>query len=149
MNEILSDFCNWVSDMKENPEIIGSELVNVGGKISRGLAAVVGGTVEVVGAVGAAAVDIAASGVGGAVDGVCGKGRGEVIARAGETAANLIKKPFGKASDFVRSGAAVATLAVSKVAGDVGGRVERTRGDEWVYQRDYAARVAAGDAHPL
>ena len=33
MNEVLSDFCNWVSDMRENPEIIGSELANVGGKI--------------------------------------------------------------------------------------------------------------------
>lgn len=124
MNEVLSDFCNWVSDMRENPEIIGSELANVGGKIGRGLAAVVGGTVEAVGAVGAAAVDITASGVGGAVDGLCGRGKGEGIARAGETAANLIKKPFGKVSDCVRSGAAVATLAVSKVTGDVGGEIE-------------------------
>ena len=54
MNEVLSDFCNWVSDMKDNPEIIGSELANVGGKIGRGVAALVGGTVEAVGAVGAA-----------------------------------------------------------------------------------------------
>ena len=124
MNEILSDFCTWVSDMKENPELIGSELVNVGGKIGRGLAAVVGGSVEAVGAVGAAAVDIAASGVGGAVDGVCGRGKGEGIAKAGETAAKLIRKPFGKVSDCIISGTAVATHAVSKAAGDVGGELE-------------------------
>ena len=58
------------------------------------------------------------------MDGLCGRGKGEGIARAGETAANLIKKQFGKVSDCVRSGAAVATLAVSKVAGDVGGEIE-------------------------
>ena len=116
MNEILSDMKTWFSDMKENPEIIGSELANVGGKIGRGVAALVGGTVEAVGAVGAAAVDITASGVGGAVDGLCGQGSGDGIARAGETAAHLIKKPFGKVSDCVRSGAAVATLAISKAA---------------------------------
>ena len=58
MNEMLSDFCTWVSDMKENPEIIGFELADMGGKIGRGVAALVGGTVEAVGAVGAAAVDI-------------------------------------------------------------------------------------------
>ena len=124
MNEILSDMKTWFSDMKENPEIIGSELANVGGKIGRGVAALVGGTVEAVGAVGAAAVDITASGVGGAVDGLCGQGSGDGIARAGETAAHLIKKPFGKVSDCVRSGAAVATLAISKAAGDVGGEIE-------------------------
>lgn len=124
MNEMPSDFCTWVSDMKENPEIIGSELANVGGKIGRGVAALVGGMVEAVGAVGAAAVDITASGVGGAVDGLCGQGSGDGIARAGETAAHLIKKPFGKVSDCVRSGAAVATLAISKAAGDVGGEME-------------------------
>ena len=86
----------WFSDMKENPEIIGSELANVGGKIGRGVAALIGGTVEAVGAVGAAAVDITASGVGGAVDGLCGQGSGNGITRAGETAAHLIKKPFHK-----------------------------------------------------
>ena len=44
MNEFLSDMKTWFSDMKENPEIIGSELANVGGKIGRGVAALVGGT---------------------------------------------------------------------------------------------------------
>lgn len=124
MKEMLSDMKTWFSDMKENPEIIASELANVGGKIGRGVAALVGGTVEAVGAVGAAAVDITASGVGGAVDGLCGQGSGVGIAKAGETAAHLIKKPFGKVSDCVRSGAAVATLAVSKTAGDMGGVME-------------------------
>ena len=124
MKEMLSDIKTWFTDMKENPEIIASELANVGGKIGRGVAALVGGTVEAVGAVGAAAVDITASGVGGAVDGLCGKGCGDGIAKAGETAAHLIKKPFGKVSDCVRSGAAVATFAVSKTAGDIGGVME-------------------------
>ena len=58
MNEFLSDMKTWFSDMKENPGIIGSELANMGGKIGRGVAALVGGTVEAVGAVGAAAIDI-------------------------------------------------------------------------------------------
>ena len=57
MNEFISDFKQWVSDMADNPELIGSELANVGGKIFRGVAAVAGGTVEAVGSVGAAAVD--------------------------------------------------------------------------------------------
>ena len=110
MNEILSDFCTWVSDMKENPELIGSELANVGGKIFRGVAAVAGGTVEAVGSVGAAAVDITASALG--------------AESVGEEAAKAIKKPFEKVSDGIQGAAAAVTCVVSKAAGDVGGEME-------------------------
>ena len=64
MDEFISSFKQWIADMKENPEIIGSEFANVGGKIVRGVAAVAGGAVEAVGSVGAAAVDITASSIG-------------------------------------------------------------------------------------
>ena len=60
MNEFISDFKQWVSDMVDNPEIIGSELANVGGKIARGVAAVTGGAIESVGSVGAAVVVLCA-----------------------------------------------------------------------------------------
>lgn len=110
MNEFISDFKQWVSDMVDNPEIIGSELANVGGKIFRGVAAVAGGAVEAVGAVGAAAVDITASSIG--------------AESVGEEAAKAIRKPFAKVSDAIQGTAAAATCLVSKATGDVGGEME-------------------------
>ena len=110
MDEFISSFKQWITDMKDNPEIIGSELANVGGKIVRGVAAVAGGAVEAVGSVGAAAVDIAASGLG--------------AESVGEEAAKAIKKPFETVSDGIRGAAAAATCLVSKAAGDVGGEME-------------------------
>ena len=110
MNEFISDFKQWVSDMADNPELIGSELANVGGKIFRGVAAVAGGTVEAVGSVGAAAVDITASALG--------------AESVGEEAAKAIKKPFEKVSDGIQGAAAAVTCVVSKAAGDVGGEME-------------------------
>ena len=110
MNEIISDFQQWVSDMVDNPEIIGSELANVGGKIARGVAAVAGGAVESVGAVGAAVVDITASSLG-----------SESI---GEEASKSIKKPFEKISDGIQGMVAAATCLVSRSVGDVGGEME-------------------------
>ncbi len=110
MDEFISSFKQWITDMKDNPEIIGSELANVGGKIVRGVAAVAGGAVEAVGSVGAAAVDITASGLG--------------AESAGEAVAKAIKKPFEKVSDGIQGAAAAATCLVSKAAGDVGGEME-------------------------
>lgn len=110
MNEFISDFKQWVSDMADNPELIGSELANVGGKIVRGVAAVAGGAVEAVGSVGAAAVDITASSIG--------------AESVGEEAAKAIRKPFAKVSDAIQGTAAAATCLVSKAAGDVGGEME-------------------------
>lgn len=110
MNEFISDFKQWVSDMADNPELIGSELANVGGKIVRGVAAVAGGAVEAVGSVGAAAVDITASSIG--------------AESVGEEAAKAIRKPFAKVSDAIQGTAAAATCLVSKAAGDVGGEIE-------------------------
>ena len=110
MDEFISDFKQWITDMKDHPEIIGSELANVGGKIFRGVAAVAGGAVEAVGAVGAAAVDITASSIG--------------AESVGEEAAKAIRKPFEKVSDAIQGTAAAATCLVSKAAGDVGGEIE-------------------------
>lgn len=110
MDEFISDFKQWITDMKDHPEIIGSELANVGGKIFRGVAAVAGGAVEAVGSVGAAAVDITASALG--ADSV------------GTEAAKAIKKPFEKVSDGIQGAAAAVTCVVSKAAGDVGGEME-------------------------
>jgi hypothetical protein len=110
MDEFISDFKQWITDMKDHPEIIGSELANVGGKIFRGVAAVAGGAVEAVGAVGAAAVDITASSIG--------------AESVGEEAAKAIRKPFAKVSDAIKGTAAAATCLVSKAAGDVGGEIE-------------------------
>ena len=110
MDEFISDFKQWITDMKDSPEIIGSELANVGGKIFRGMAAVAGGAVEAVGSVGAAAVDITASALG--------------AESVGEEAAKAIKKPFEKVSDGIQGTAAAVTCVVSKAAGDVGGEME-------------------------
>ena len=133
MNEFISDFKQWVSDMVDNPEIIGSELANVGGKIARGVAAVTGGAIESVGSVGAAVVDIAVSGLG--------------AESVGEKAAKSIKKPFETMSNGIQGAVAAATCLVSKAAGDVGGEMESEVGID--IHGSKALKKAFGRSIPL
>ena len=133
MDEFISDFKQWVSDMVDTPEIIGSELANVGGKIARGVAAVTGGAIESVGSVGAAVVDIAASGLG--------------AESVGEKAAKSIKKPFETMSNGIQGAVAAATCLVSKAAGDVGGEMESEVGID--FHGSKALKKAFGRSIPL